>query len=544
MADTFPAPATPGVYLFRGREGEVLYVGKSTNLKRRVLDHLHVRVEKDAYLVESYARVEFVPTHSEREALLLEANLIREHRPRYNVLLKDDRSYPYIQVTTGEAFPRISLVRRPRRSRKATLFGPYTSAREARSLVWVLEDAFHTRRCVRLPKRECIYYHMGLCPAPCTGKISPEAYGEQVRRAILVLQGRKGEVMRQLEEDMRRSAGRQEFERAILLRDAMAAVGNFKERQRVSSPGKENMDILALSFPRETATGTATVALLRVRDGQVVGAEPHALTLPVEDTPGDGEILSNYILQDYSRRSSLGSVLYVPPLGEQDRQDLKEATDLLLAERGVETWIAERGRPKALLELAHKAAETYPHVRGDGPLHGGAAAALQRLLSLRAPPDHIEGIDISILQGVEAVGSLVVFRGGRPAKDEYRRFRIREVEGMNDFAMVHEVVLRRFRRLQAEAKELPDLLLIDGGAGQVSSAYGALSELHLEEDVPLIGLAKKEEEIYRPGASVPLRPERNSPAMLLLRHVRDESHRFAVTYHRKRRQMALREELQ
>ncbi len=544
MPETFAAPTTPGVYVFRGPEGEVLYVGKSTNLKRRVLDHLHIREEKDALLVESYARVEFVPTHSEREALLLEANLVREHRPRYNVLLKDDKSYPYIQVTTGDPFPRISLVRRPRRSRKATLFGPYTSAREARSLVWVLEDSFHTRRCIRLPKRECIYYHMGLCPAPCTGKISREDYGKQVAQALLVLQGRTGEALDQLEREMATAAEHQEFERAILLRDAMAAVGNLREKQRVSSSGSEDMDILALHYPRERPTLTATVGLLRVRAGQVVGAEPHALSVPAEGDPSDGDLLASYLLQDYSRRSGLPRVLYIPALSEPDREDLRGATDLLLTDRGIEVWVAERGRPKALLELARKAAETYTHVRGESLPHAGAPQLLQRMLSLPGLPQHIEGIDISILQGVEAVGSLVVFRGGKPEKDEYRRFKIKEVEGMNDFAMIHEVVSRRFRRLLSERKELPDLLLIDGGAGQVSSAYDALRSLGLEGRVPMLGLAKKEEEIYRPNSSEPLRPDKNSPAMLLLRHIRDESHRFAVTYHRKRRQMAMRSELE
>lgn len=543
MPPSFPAPTSPGVYIFRGPEGEVLYIGKSTNLKRRVLDHLHIREEKDQLLVEAYARVEFVPTHSEREALLLEANLVREHRPKYNVRLKDDKSYPYIQVTTGEPFPRVSMVRRPRRSRKTTLFGPYTSAREARSLIWVIEDSLHTRRCVRLPKRACIYYHMGLCPAPCIGAIGREEYGKLVERALLLLQGRRKEVLDELENEMHKASDAQEYEKATILRDAMAAVGNLKQRQRVSSASGEDMDLVALHYPRETGERTATIGLLRVRGGQVVGAEPHPFTVPEDVDASDGELLSSYIVQDYSRRSGLPGTLYIPPLGTADREALREATDLLQADRGVEIWVAERGRPRALLELARKAAETYTHVRGRSEAHAGGAEGLRRLLSLETPPSHLEGVDISILQGIEAVGSLVVFRESKPAKDEYRRYKIKEVEGMNDFAMIQEVVGRRLRRLKAERAELPEVLLIDGGAGQVSHAMEAVRSEGLEGKVTVLGLAKKEEEIYLPDRPEPMHPDKNSDAMLLLRHVRDEAHRFAITYHRKRRQMALRKEL-
>lgn len=537
-----PMPSSPGVYIFRDATGSVLYIGKSRNLKRRVLDHLHVRSEKDALIADQYSKVEFVPTHSEREALLLEASLIREYRPRYNVLLKDDRSYPYIQVTTGEKFPRVFIVRRPSRSKAATLFGPYTGAREARNLVHFVEDTFHVRRCRKLPKRACIYYHMGQCPAPCIGAISEADYGALVDRSLMVLRGRGRELVPHLESEMRTAASKEEYERAAVLRDSISAIGNLRERQRVMNLSTDDMDVLAVHLP-EDRPNVAVIGVLKVRDGQVVRAEPHAMSIPEGIAASKGEILSDYLLQNYAQRPDIPGTLYVPALTEDEESDADETMGLLRAERGLTIKPAVTGKPRSLMDLALKAASTHAHSRDIGPGPSESLSGLKDLLSLPTTPRVIEGVDISILQGKEPVGSLVHFLDGLPDKSEYRRFKIKTVEGTDDFAMIHEVVGRRLRRLRDEGKSLPDLLLIDGGAIQVAKAAEALDELGLKGRVPIVGLAKREEELYLPGVRAPLKPDKNSPPMLLLRRVRDESHRFAVTYHRKRRQMALRKEL-
>jgi excinuclease ABC subunit C len=551
-------PTEPGVYLFRGPEGEVLYVGKSTNLKKRVLDHLHVRNETDALLASTYATVEFFPTDNEREALLMEANFIREYKPRYNVLLKDDKSYPYVSLTLGERFPRVSMVRRPRRTRGTVFFGPYTSAREARNLVRVIAEAFLLRRCRRLPKVACIYYHMGTCSAPCIGVIDEPHYRERVEKALMVLRGNVGEVVPWVEKEMRSAAGRQEFERAAILRDALAALENLRDRQRVVRVGGETMDVVALTGPASSGSSLTAVGMVKVREGQVVGAEASLLQTPEGVRYTQVEVLSEYLSQYYLIRTELAPVLYLPPLagvaeGLEGESSVLQDTIAILKEAGVEARVAVTGRPRSLLDLALSAANARLASKGvseRGAREGEPPAVIEdvkKLLSLDHAPRRIEGVDISILQGVDAVGSVVVFVDGEPAKSEYRRFRIRGPAGgeeppvphTDDFAMINEVVKRRFHRLKEEGAKLPDLLLIDGGAGQVASAVEALRGLDLGK-VPLIGLAKREEEVYLPGKRAPLKPDKNSNPMLLLRHVRDEAHRFALAYHHKRRQMALR----
>jgi len=546
---SFPAPSTPGVYIFRGPKGDVLYVGKSRDLKRRVLDHLHVRTEKDAFLVSNYARVEFLPTKNEREALLLEASLVREYQPRYNVLLKDDKSYPYVALTLGDKFPRVSMVRRPRKKKGQVLFGPYMHAREARSLVKVMAEAFLLRRCRVLPKRACIYYHMGTCSAPCIGAITEEDYRGRVEKSLMVLRGKAGEVVPWVEGEMKKASSRQEFERAAVLRDALGALENLKERQRVIMVGGETMDVIAVTASSETGPSTIAVGVVKVREGEVVGAESNLLQAPEEVPVSIAEVLSEFLLQHYMNASELPPVVYFPPVvagfvsGNGAREPPLDETIAWLKGEGVEPRVAVSGRSRSLMDLAESAARARLASSGGKPrsADGGVPVLedLRKLLSLPKPPSRIEGVDISILQGVNAVGSLVVFDDGEPARSEYRRFRIKSVRGMDDFAMVREVVGRRLKRIKEEGGKMPDLLLIDGGAGQVAAAMDALKGLGLES-LPLIGLAKREEEVFRPGESLPLKTDKNSPPMLLLRHVRDEAHRFALAYHHKRRQMALR----
>jgi len=534
-------PDVPGVYLFRSARGEVVYVGKARSLRRRVLDHLRARIEKDGTILAQSTSVEFVPTATEREALLLEANLVKQYQPPYNVLLKDDRSYPYLAVTVGEEVPRILLVRRPRRRSGLLLFGPYTSAREARMVEKLLGDLFQLRRCVRLPKQACLYYHLKVCSAPCIGAITPDDYRASVAKATDVLRGQVALVRPMVEGEMQRAAGREEFERAAMLRDALAGLGALRERQSVIGPGSGRVDVLGLAFPNDPATLRVAVGLLRVEDGEVRQTEPHLVTIPADDVPEPGEVLRQFLTQYYGAQFELPGRIYVAgprPAG------IDATLDELFGPRGVEVHFRPTGRYASLGRLAERLARATVDQVVARPAPREVLLAVQSLLELPTIPNRIEGVDISIFQGSEAVGSLVVFERGLAKRSEYRRYRIRSVEGTNDFAMVHEVVSRRYARRLAENEVLPDLLLIDGGAGQLSAAEAALADLHLEERIPAIGLAKREEEVYRPDRTEPMQPNPNAPPMLLLRAVRDEAHRFAVTYHRTRRRMRLRDEFE
>ncbi|HZY92522.1 MAG TPA: excinuclease ABC subunit UvrC [Thermoplasmata archaeon] len=535
------APTGTGVYLFRTPRGEVIYVGKARNLRRRILDHLHARMEKDGTILAQSGSVEFVPTGSEREALLLEASLVKQYQPRHNTLLKDDRSFPYLAVTAGEAFPRLLMVRRPRRGSGTLLFGPYTSARETRSVAQLLSETFQLRRCIRLPRRECLYYYLKACSAPCIGAISPEMYRGRVDQALQVLRGHGESVRPELEKEMRAAAEREEFERAALLRDALAGLRALTERQHVITPGVGRVDVLAIAYPVDPGTLHIAVGLLQVEDGEVRRTEPHLLAVPANDVPEPAEVWRQFLTQYYGHRTELPGRIYLdgPPVS-----GLEQTVDWLEGEKGVRVQFRPTGRTAAWARLAERLARAHVDQVVAKPVPREVLGALQTLLRLPTLPNRIEGVDISIFQGYEAVGSLVVFQGGSPARSEYRRFRIRTVEGTNDFAMVAEVVRRRYYRRLAEAEILPDLLLIDGGRGQLSAALGSLRELGLEERIPAVGLAKREEELYLPDAPEPLRPNPNASAMLLLRAVRDEAHRFAVTYHRTRRRIRLREEVE
>ena len=533
-------PDVPGVYLFRSARGEVVYVGKARSLRRRVLDHLRARIEKDGTILAQSASVEFVPTASEREALLLEANLVKQYQPPFNVLLKDDKSYPYLAVTVGEEFPRVLLVRRPRRRAGVLLFGPYTSAREARGVEHLLGGLFQLRRCVRLPKEACLYYHLKLCSAPCIGAIGHDAYRAQVDRAIDVLRGRAAVVRPTVEEEMRRAAAHEEFERAALLRDALEGLGALREHQSVVGRGSGRADVVALAFPSDPSTLRVAVGVLRVEDGEVRGTEPHLVAIPADDLPEPGEVLRHFLTQYYGGQFELPERIYVAgprPAG------IDATLDELFGYRGIEVQFRPTGRYASLARLAERLARATVDQVVARPAPREVLLALQSLLELPTIPNRVEGIDISLFQGSEAVGSVVVFERGLAKRSEYRRYRIRTVEGTNDFAMVAEVVRRRYLRLLAESEVLPDLLLIDGGAGQLSAALSSLAALGLADRVPAIGLAKREEAVYRPDRAEPMHPNPNAPPMLLLRAVRDEAHRFAVTYHRTRRRMRLRDEI-
>ena len=466
-------PDAPGVYLFKSGRGDVVYVGKARSLRRRVLDHLRARIEKDGTILAQSTSVEFVPTATEREALLLEANLVKQYQPPYNVLLKDDRSYPYLAVTVGDEVPRIVLVRRPRRRAGVLLFGPYTSAREARLVEKLLGDLFQLRRCVRLPKQACLYYHLKVCSAPCIAAIPPEEYRASIDRAIDVLRGKVTLVRPMVETEMRRASDREEFERAAMLRDALAGLGALSERQSVIGPGSGRADVLALAYPNDPATLRVAVGLLRVEDGEVRQTEPHLVTIPADDVPEPGEVLRQFLTQYYGAQFELPDRIYVAaprPAG------IDATLDELFGPRGVEVHFRPTGRYAALGRLAERLARATVDQVVVRPAPREVLLAVQSLLELPTIPNRIEGVDISIFQGSEAVGSLVVFERGLAKKSEYRRYRIRSVEGTNDFAMVAEVVGRRYARRLAEASH----------RGPNDEAAGFDSQHHI--DAPAIRL--------------------------------------------------------
>jgi len=405
----------------------------------------------------------------------------------------------------------------------------------------LLADLFRLRRCVRLPKEACLYYHLGVCSAPCIGAIDADGYRKDVDRAVDILRGQVATVRPTVEEEMRRAAAKEEFERAALLRDALAGLGALSERQAIVGPGAGRADVIALAYPNEPSTLRVAVGAVHVEDGEVRRTEPHLVAIPADDVPEPGEVIRQFLTQYYGGRLELPDRIYIAgprPAG------IDSTVDELFGVRGIEVRFRPTGRYASLVGLAERLARATVDQVVARPAPRSVLVALQSLLDLPTIPNRIEGTDISILQGSDAVGSLVVFERGAPRRSEYRRFRIRSVPGMNDFAMIAEVVQRRYRRRLAESEPLPDLLVVDGGAGQLTAAVSALSALGLADRIPAIGLAKREEEIYRPDRAEPMRPNPNAPPMLLLRAVRDESHRFAVTYHRTRRRIRLRNEFE
>jgi excinuclease ABC subunit C len=394
---------------------------------------------------------------------------------------------------------------------------------------------------VRLPKAACLYYHLGVCSAPCIGAIDPDGYRRDIERTTAVLRGRVETVRPSVEEEMRRASAREEFERAGLLRDALAGLDALGERQSVIGRGSGRADVLAVAYPNDPSTLRVAVGLLGVEDGEVRRTEPHLVAFPADDLPEPSELLRQFLVQYYGGRIDLPARIYIAGA----RPEGIDATlDEVFGERGIEVQFRPTGRYAALGRLAERLARATVDQVVPRPAPREVLGAVQSLLELPTIPNRIEGTDISIFQGSEAVGSIVVFERGAPRRSEYRRFRIRSVPGTNDFAMIAEVVRRRYLRLLHDAEPLPDLLVVDGGAGQLSAALSSLAALGLADRLPAIGLAKREEEVYRADRTEPMHPNRNTPAMLLLRAVRDEAHRFAVTYHRTRRRIRLREEFE
>jgi excinuclease ABC subunit C len=545
-------PDRPGVYLMKDTRGTVIYVGKAQSLRNRVRSYWQKQTGgADFHLIRSVidriADLEYTMTDSVSEALLLEINLVKRYRPRYNVRLKDDKSYPFIKIT-GEDFPRVERTRKLPAD-GSRYFGPYASASSVDEAMNLIRRLFPFRTCTldihegrNAIERPCLLYHIKRCQAPCVGYISKADYGADIEQIERFLEGRQEVVARELTKQMQAASEATEYERAAALRDKVKAIERTMESQKMAAHATTEEDVLGLA--RED--NQAAVQLFAVRGGKMVGRDVYLLDAPRETD--DATVLGGFVQQYYERATSIPPELLVPCLPD----DAPELEEYLTGRRraAVRIRVPRRGEKRELLDLAGRnATETIQreHARWLAD-HGKTLAALEELadsLELPGIPARIECYDISNFQGAQSVGSMVVFQDGRPRTGEYRRFRIKEVKGANDYASHQEVLRRRFRRARTGEEgseeelrwQLPDLVVIDGGKGQLSAAKDVLDELGYH-DLAVVGLAKEREEIFLPERDEPVLLPTTSPALYLMQRLRDEAHRFAITYHRSLRAKA------
>lgn len=515
------APQSPGVYQFKGSDGTILYIGKAKNLRNRVSSYFSKdALDRTAQMLSQAESVEFIVTDNEAEALLLESQLIKRYFPKYNIELKDNEKFTYILIT-DEKFPRMLLVRRSRGGRlanaKGKVFGPFTSGSAYVLVASTLRKIFKLRTCRVGQGRPCLQYHLGFCMGSCAGLVTPEEYGKQVEKLKETLSGgaKLRKVMEEMEIEMRRAAKERRFERALELRNSLRALSSLLERQKMESGNESDEDYVAFACDK----GRAIVHVFRqiggvIRDRKRFGFDYGS------SSPDD--ILSDFLPRFYEA-GGIPRRIYV---GREPafRHTLEQ---FLSAQRGgpVGIVVPEKGDRKKLLELLRRNVALEISGNADPSL-----LELQRVLSLPSIPRTIECFDVSNMLGENLVGSMVQFVDAKPDKSAYRKFKIRTVEGQDDFASMREIVWRRYSHLKAERAQMPDLILIDGGAGQLNAALSALSELQLE--IPCVSLAKEFEEIYHPDFSEPLQLPRSSPALKVLQYARDEAHRFVISYHR------------
>ena len=529
-------PQKPGVYLLKGKSDRVLYVGKAGNLKNRLTSHIVRGSADQARLAAAYSKLEdfeYIVTDSEMEALILEANLVKLHLPKYNVRLKDDKKYPYIKVTTNEPYPRVFSTRDLTRDGSA-LFGPYTNARSMRRALNAVTRIFPLRTCKgKLPKTLCLDFQINRCYGPCENKIRKSEYRHMVAQVVRFLSGKDTQVEKELEKKMGEASSRLDFEAAARFRDQLRAVREIIRKQRVVFGDHIDRDIIGTARYRSNACA----ALLQVRDGKLIARENYLLH--ARATASDAELLGSFLGQYYKNAFFVPKEVIVPVAIPDEDLFVSWLTEkrgsrvrLLIPKRGEKVRLLELARLNAKHELARNVSLSRKRALSASVLE------LAQSLKLDNPPRRIEAYDISNTGGKESVGSLVVFDNGKAKKDAYRRFRIRTVEGQDDFAMMQEIVERRFKRLESEGRPPPDLVLIDGGMGQLNSAKKAVDRYF--QGVPVYGLAKRMDELYLPDGGKVMLP-RGSPSLHLLQRLRDEAHRFAITYHRKLRGSRMRE---
>ncbi len=518
-------PEKPGVYRFYDDKGTVIYVGKAKRLKRRVSSYFNKDHDsaKVRMLVTKIRDIQTVVVDSEWDALLLENSMIKQFKPKYNIMLKDDKTYPWIAVTK-EPFARVFPTRRPNAA-TMHLFGPYSSVKQMNILLDLIKEMFPIRNCKILRKNErpCMQYQIKKCAAPCCGLISAEEYKENIEKAMQIIKGNRKEVMRQLKEEMMRYADEWKFEQAGEVKRKIEALENFIGKSVVVNPALTNMDV----FGMDEDDDCFYISFLRVIDGAIVQAHTLEIDNRLDTTREDA--LWTGILEIQDRLGSLSPSLLVPFMPA-------------LIPEGWNLQVPQRGDKHKLLELAIHNAHFYllekkkrqdlvdPDRRNQRVL-----LALQEALGMKTLPHRIECFDNSNTQGEEPVAAMSCFIDGKPAKKEYRHFNIKTVVGADDFASMEEVIYRRYHRLLEEDKPLPDLVVIDGGKGQLHAAWNAIKALHIEDRLMMVGIAKRLEDIYKVGDDLPVYIDKRSEAQKLLQHVRDEVHRFGITHHRKRR---------
>ena len=544
-------PSQPGVYIMHDAKDEIIYVGKAVSLKNRVRQYFQSSRGKSAkieQMVSRIARFEYIVTDSEMEALVLECNLIKEHRPRYNTMLKDDKAYPYIKVTVGEEFPRVMFARTMKKD-KSKYFGPYTSAGAVKDTIDLIHKLYKIRTCNRsLPRdigkdRPCLNYHIKQCDAPCQGYIDREAYAENIRQALEFLNGRYDNLIGALEEKMKSAAGALDFEKAAEYRDLLESVKKVAQKQKITSSSMEDRDIIAMARDETDAV----VQVFFVREGKLIGRDHFRVNIGAAEN--NGQILGGFVKQFYAGTPFLPRELWV----QEELDDEETIGRWLSARKGMKVRIVvpKKGEKERLVELAGKNARLVLDQDNERNKREelktiGAMNQVAGWLGLTGVR-RIEAFDISNISGYESVGSMVVYEDGKPKRSDYRKFRIRTVTGPNDYASMKEVLTRRFTHGMEELKQLkeeeagkrfgsftrfPDLLMMDGGKGQVNIALEALSELGLA--IPVCGMVKDDfhrtRGLYYNNVEIPI--DRHSEGFKLITRIQDEAHRFAIEYHR------------
>lgn len=538
-------PGKPGVYLMHGEKDEIIYVGKAISLKNRVRQYFQSSRNKGVkidQMVTHITRFEYIVTDSELEALVLECNLIKEHRPKYNTMLMDDKSYPFIKVTVDEPYPRVLMARKMVKD-KAKYFGPYTSAGAVKDTIDLIHKLYHIRTCSRrLPRdigkeRPCLNYHIHQCEAPCQGYVSEETYRESVREVLSFLGGNYDGILKSLEEKMQAASEALEFEKAIEYRELLSSVQKIAQKQKITDTAGEDRDILAVATEEEDAV----VQVFFIRGGRLIGRDHFYLKIAKGDLPG--EILSSFIKQFYAGTPYIPSELMLP-----EKVEDQEVLEAWLSERRghkVHFRIPQKGSKEKLVELAAKNAALVlstdkERLKREEGRTIGAVKELEKLLGLSGLV-RMEAFDISNTSGFASVGSMVVYEKGKPKRNDYRKFKIKSVQGPDDYASMNEVLTRRFEhglREREEGKEkdgftvFPDLILMDGGKGQVNIALSVLERLRLP--IPVCGMVKDDNHrtrgLYFQNQEIPIR--RDSEAFKLITRIQDEAHRFAITFHR------------
>ena len=533
-------PARPGVYQFKNDKDKVIYVGKARNLKNRVRSYFHTNVSnaKTEALVKKITDLELVVTDSEVEALVLENNLIKELKPRYNIDLKDDKSFPFIKIT-NEPFPQVYSTRRVIKD-GSKYFGPYTSVKSMKSALRMINQIFKIRSCKydinaeTIAKKKfkiCLDYHIKKCDGPCEGLVSEKDYNDMVQEVIKVIRGKTDELIKELELKMETASSQTEFEKAAEIRDKIDQLRIISSKQKIVSNDFEDRDVISVAYEGKDSA----CSIFNIRNGKLVGKKQLRLNLKgAEELP---EIYESLIKFYYDEITEIPKELLFEV--EPANSDLLKEWLNLRAEKKVKFIIPQRGELKSLVKMCKENAILQlkeiqiQKMKREGNVPY-SVSALQRDLRLKDLPKKIECFDISNLQGTDSVASLVVFVDGKPKKSLYRKFIIKEVEGPDDFASMQEVIKRRYTRVLNNNDELPDLIMVDGGKGQLSSAVKILNDLGLKQ-IPIIGLAKRLEEVFFPHKSEPESIPKTSSGLKLLQQIRDEAHRFAITFHRKRR---------